>query len=102
MPTSVGVNAGEAAAPPLPDATTVTGEPTGDPLEQPLAVVRGPQAKKLTVPVGGPPVVFPVTVAWSVFEVPMVTVKELGALVVPGFAGVTVKHSALLPSEDGV
>jgi hypothetical protein len=101
VPTAVAVNAGEVAVALFPDAATVTGAPTGDPLEQPLAVVRGPQAKKLTVPPGGPPAALPVTVAWSVFEAPMVTVEEIGALVVPAFAGVTVKHSVLLPSDDG-
>jgi hypothetical protein len=102
VPTAVAVNAGEVAVALFPDAVTVTGAPTGDPLlEQPLAVVKGPQAKKLTVPLGGPPVGLPVTMAWSVFEAPMVTVEEVDALVVPAFAGVTVKHSVLLPSEEG-
>jgi hypothetical protein len=104
VPTAFGVNDGDTAVAVFPACgVTDTAEPTGvPPMEQPGALVKGPHAKKLTIPVGLPPVALPLTVAWSVFEVPMVTVAEVGALVVPAFAGVTVKHSALLPSEDGV
>jgi hypothetical protein len=104
VPTPVAVNAVEAAVAVFPAAgATVTGVPTAfPPLEQPLAPGSGPQTQKPTVPVGVPLVVLPLTVAWSVFETPIVTVVEDGALVVPALAAVTVKHSALLPSEDAV
>jgi hypothetical protein len=101
VPTSVGVNAGEAAAPPL----NVTAPPTGlPPGEQPLpfgAVVNGPQTEKFTAPVGIGPPVLPVTMAWSVFDSPSARVEEPGVVEVLELAAVTVKHSVLLPSEDG-
>jgi hypothetical protein len=92
------VNAPEVAVP----LVNVTAPPTWvPPLAQPLALVKGPQMKKLTVPVGVTPLV-PVTVALSVFEPPRVIVGELGALAVTDDAFPTVKHSVVLPSEDGV
>jgi hypothetical protein len=100
VPTSVGVNAGEAAVPPL----NVTAPPTGlPPVEQLLtfgAVVNGPQTEKLTVPVGVGPPVLPVTVAWSEFDSPSVGVEEPGVVEVFELAAVTVKHSVVLPSEE--
>jgi hypothetical protein len=54
----------------------VTALPTGlpPPLAHPSALVKGPQAKKFTVPAGPGPPVLPVTVAVSVFEPPRVSV----------------------------
>jgi hypothetical protein len=103
VPTPVAVNAVELAVAVFPAAgASETGVPTAfPPVEQPLAPGSGPQAKKLTVPAGLPPVALPLTVAWSGFEAPMVTVVEDGVLVVAALAAVTVKHSALLPSDDG-
>jgi hypothetical protein len=98
MPPAPGVNAPEVAVP----LVNVTRPPTGvPPLAQPLAVVNGPQTKKLTVPDGIPPVALPVTVALSVFELPSVMVGAVGMLEVSDDAVPTVKHSVLLPSVDG-
>jgi hypothetical protein len=98
VPTPFAVNVGDVAEPPV----KVTAPPTAvPPLEQPLELVNGPQTRKLTVPFGGPLVASPLTVAWSVFEAPMVIAGRVGVLVVPALAAITVKHSALLPSEDG-
>jgi hypothetical protein len=100
LPKAVAVNDGEVAVPPLVNATA---PPTAfPPMAQPLAVVDGPQTEKFTVPVGGgPPATLPVTVALSVFGSPRATVAEVGVLVVPAVAAVTVKHSVVpLPSDD--
>jgi hypothetical protein len=88
----------------LGSAVTPTPFPTElpAPAEQPVALVGGPQTKKLTIPVGLPPVALPVTVAWSVFDSPSVRVEKPRVVEVFELAAVTVKHSALLPSEDGV
>lgn len=78
VPTAVGVNAAEGAVAASPTGVTVTGEPNAvPPLAQ--AVAAGPHQKKLTVPVGGPFVVSPVTVAVSVFESPRVIVPLASA-----------------------
>jgi hypothetical protein len=102
VPTAAGVSDGEVAVAAFPAAAaTVTGVPTAvPPVAQPLAVVNGPQMKKLTVPVGLPPAALPVTVAWSVFEAPSAMVLDVGLLVVAGDAFATVKHSVVLPSTD--
>jgi hypothetical protein len=98
VPAAFGVNAAEVAAPPL---NVTAALPTGVPLlAQPLALVSGPQAKKLTDPVGTPPVPLPATVALSVFEPPRTNVDGVGVLAVTDDAFVTVKHSLLLPSDD--
>jgi hypothetical protein len=69
VPAAFGVNDGDVAMAPYPaPSVTATAEPTVVPPEQPSALVRGPQAKKLTVPVGFPPAALPVTVALSVFD----------------------------------
>ena len=64
-------------------------------------VTDGPQTKKLTLPVGLPKVAFPLTVALSVFELPIVIVSFVGMLVMPDEVVVTVKHSLMLPSLEG-
>jgi hypothetical protein len=98
VPTPVAVNGGDVAAPPL----NVTAPPTAfPPVPQPSAVVNGPQTKKLTDPAGIPLVPLPLTAAWSVFDSPSVRVGEPGVVEVVELAAVTVKHSALLPSEAG-
>jgi hypothetical protein len=99
VPAAFAVNDGDVAAPPVKMTAPPTAVP---PTAQPSALVNAPQAKKLTVPVGIPLVGSPVTVAWSVFEAPTVTIGDVGALAVVELAAVTVKHSVLLPSEDGV
>jgi hypothetical protein len=102
VPTAAGVSDGEVAVAVFPvAAATVTGVPTAvPPLAQPLALVSGPQMKKLTVRVGLPPAALPVTVAWSVFEAPRAMVLDVGLLFVAGDAFATVKHSVVLPSEE--
>jgi hypothetical protein len=103
MPAAFGVSVGEIAVAvfPAPGVTSTAG-PTGvPPLGQPSALVKGPHAKKLTIPVGFPPVALPVTVAWSVFASPRMIGECVGVLTVVGLAAVTVKHSVLLPSEEG-
>ena len=99
MPTPAGVNDADVAVPPL----NVTALPTGlpPPLAHPSAVVKGPQTKKFTVPVGVGPPTLSLTVALSVFETPKMIVVEVGLLAVCELAAVTVKHSALLPSAAG-
>jgi hypothetical protein len=94
VPAAFGVNDDEVAVPPLsptPPPTAVL------PLPQPSALVKGPQTEKFTVPIGVPAVLL--TVAWSVFEPPRVIVGAVGVLAVVELAAVTMKHSALLPSE---
>jgi hypothetical protein len=99
VPTPVAVNDGDVAVPPAVNATP---PPTAvPPLAQSLAVVKKPQTKKFTVPVGIPPAELPLTKALSVFGSPRATVERPGLLVVPASAAVTVKHSVLLPSDDG-
>jgi hypothetical protein len=100
MPAPPGVNDADVAAPPL----NVTALPTGlpPPPAQPLAVVKGPHSKKFTIPVGAGPPALPVTVAVSVFETPRMTVEAVGVVFVVELAAVTVKHSALPPSEEPV
>jgi hypothetical protein len=107
VPTAVGANDGELAVAVLGliPAVTVMALPTVLlPVEQPLTlgtVVSGPQAEKLTVPVGVGPPGLPVTVAWSVFGAPRTTVEEPSVLAVVELAAVTVKHSVVPPSKDG-
>ena len=100
MPAPPGVNDADVAVPPL----NVTALPTGlpPPLAHPSAVVKGPQAKKVTVPAGIGPPELPVTIAVSVFEPPRMSVDKVGLLAVFELAAVTVKHSVLLPSEEPV
>jgi hypothetical protein len=100
VPAAFGANDADVAVPPL----KVTALPTGlpPPLAQPSAVVKGPQTKKFTVPVGvGPPALL-ATVALSVFEIPKMTVEAVGVVFVVELAAVTVKHSRELPSKDAV
>ena len=98
VPAAPAVNACELAVPPL----KVTALPTGlpPPLAHPSAVVKGPQTKKFTVPVGAGPPWLPVTVALSVFELPSTMLEAVGVVFVVEVAAVTVKHSVLLPSDD--
>jgi hypothetical protein len=63
-------------------------------------VADGPQTKKLTEPVGLPPVAFPETTALSEIELPITIVVLEGAVVVEAGAFVTVKHSPALPSDE--
>jgi hypothetical protein len=54
-------------------------DPTGrPPLAHPELLVSGPQTKKLTLPVGPPPVALPATKAVSVLEVVSVPVVLFG------------------------
>jgi hypothetical protein len=97
VPSAVAVNAAEVAEP----LVNVTAPPSAvPPAAQSLVLVSGPQVRKLTVPVGVPPVAFPVTVALSVFESPRVIVGTVGVVEVFEIAGVTAKHSVPRPSED--
>jgi hypothetical protein len=79
---------------------SVTAPPTAEP---PLAqlgggvVARGPQTKKVTVPVGLPPAGLPVTVAWSVSPAAKLVVRFVGVDLVLAVALPTVKHSPLEP-----
>jgi hypothetical protein len=80
VPTPVAVNdpdvAVAAAAALVGSGVTPTALPTGlpVPVEQPLALVSGPQTKKLAVPVGVPVTASPVTVTLSVLVAPRVTI----------------------------
>jgi hypothetical protein len=98
VPAEFGVYDGEVATPPI----TPTGPPTAVPaVVHPLEVVKGPHAKKLTVPVGViPPAGLLLTVALSLFAPPSVIVEDVGVLLVLDGAWPAVKHSMLLPSED--
>jgi hypothetical protein len=99
VPSPLAVNAADVAVPPV----KVTVPPTViPPLAQPSGVVKAPQTKKFTVPVGIGPLVLPVTVALSVFGAPTPTLEAVGVVFVVELAAVTVKHSVLLPSEDAV
>jgi hypothetical protein len=81
----------------------VTALPTAiPPVAQPAALVIGPQTEKVTVPVGLPPVPFPVTVAPSVFVAPSVIALLPGVEEVPADADATVKHSSPVPSLEAV
>jgi hypothetical protein len=97
VPEPVGRKAADVAIPPVTGTALPTWLP---PVAQPLAPGSGPHAKKLTVPVGVTPVT-PVTVALSVFVLPSVMLDVVGVVVVVELAAFTVKHSVLLPSEDG-
>jgi hypothetical protein len=68
---------------------------------QPSALVSGPHAKKLTVPVGLPPPVVPLIVAVSVLFSPSAIDGLCGAELVEEESWGTVKHSALVPSLEG-
>jgi hypothetical protein len=84
---------------PMPDVSAAL--PTAVPPDaHPEALANGPQAKKLTLPLGLPPVLFPLTVATSVFVPPSGIELLVGAEVVLVDALPTVKHSALDPSLD--
>jgi hypothetical protein len=67
---------------------------------QPEALANGPQAKKVTLPVGLPPAGLPATVAVSVFGLSTTTSALAGAEVVVDAALLTVTHSPLEPSLD--
>ncbi len=103
MPTTDGVNDGEVVALELSllDETKVTAAPTCvPPLHRAFEAV-GPHSKKLTVPLGAPPVVLPVTVAVSVTDPPRAMEPEPEedvdcCVVVADGAGVTLKHSLSL------
>jgi hypothetical protein len=98
VPTALAANDADVAVPPL-NVTAVV--PTGlPPVAQPSAVVKGPQTKKFTVPVGAGPPALPVTVALSVFELPSAMLEVVGVVFVIELAAATVKHSVLLPSAD--
>jgi hypothetical protein len=86
----------------MPATLTGTGEPAGvPPLAQPEGPVSGPQAKKLTVPVGLPAAVLPVMAAESLLGSPSVTALLCGADETELGARPTVKHPPLEPSLDG-
>jgi len=70
------------------------------PLGQPEALAKGPHTKKLTVPLGLPPALLPVTVAASVLPAAMVVVALVGVLVTDELALATVKHSPAEPSLE--
>jgi hypothetical protein len=88
VPTAVGVKAADVAvAVVLVAAVSDTAEPTAVlPLGQPLALLSGPQTKKLIVPVGLPPVAFPVTVAPSVLESPRTMLADVGVVTIDRIA----------------
>src|SRR5207245_1473656 len=72
----------------------VTGLPlTGVPPVSQVPVAIGPQMKKLTVPVGIPPAIVPVTTARSVIESPSWIAPLEGDVVVLDGTFATVKHS---------
>jgi hypothetical protein len=76
VPADFGMNKAEVAVAVLPaPCATCTPAPTVvPPVAQPSALANGPQMKKLTVPVGLPPMGLPLTVAVSVFEPPRTSV----------------------------
>src|SRR5438105_981389 len=102
MPVAVGMNMGESALAALPaPAVSVTGLPTGvPPLAQPEALVSGPHAEKLTVPVGLSAALLPVTTTWSLSPAVKVVVAVAGEEATSGVAWLTVKHSSAEPSVD--
>jgi hypothetical protein len=66
------------------------------------SVALDPHSKKVTVPVGVPPIPFPVTVTLSVFEPPRAIEELCGEDFVDEEACPTVKHSPAEPSIDPV
>jgi hypothetical protein len=87
----------------LAPAVTDTGTPTAvPPLAHPEALASGPQTEKLTVPVGLPPALLPVTVALSVSDPPSATDPLCGDELVVAAAWPTVKHSPLDPSLEAM
>jgi hypothetical protein len=85
-----------------PDVT-VTGVPTAaPPVAQPAALVSGPQTENVTVPPGVPATVLPASVTSSWLAVPTGILALTGLEDVPALAAVTVKHSSLVPSLDGL
>ena len=77
-----------------------TGLPTGvPPLAQPEALVSGPHAEKLTVPVGLPAASLPVTTAWSWFPRTKFVVRRAGMETTPGAAMLTgVENEPVVPN----
>jgi hypothetical protein len=104
VPGADGVKLIELAVAVFPAAPlSVTGEPTAlPPLAQPDALASGPHTKKLTVPVGLPPVALPLTVAESVFWPPSWIELLCGLELEVEDAWPTVKHSPLDPSLDAL
>jgi hypothetical protein len=103
VPAALGVNVTDVAVDVLfaPGVNITDPEPTAvPPLAQPLAPVRGPQTKKVTLPVGVPPVGFPVTVALSVLPAPSEIEADAGVVAVIVLPLLTAKHSVPLPSFD--
>ena len=75
-------------------ASSATGLPvTAVPPVSQVPVAIGPQTKKLTVPVGMPPAIVPVTTARSVIESPSWIAPLEGDVVVLDGTRATVKHS---------
>jgi hypothetical protein len=94
------VNAEELAVAVLPEPElTLTALPTCVPPVVQLEA-DGPHAKKVTLPVGLPPVGLPVTVALSVLVPPSVMLPLAGDELVLGVARPTLKHSSLDPSVE--
>ena len=104
MPKLGGVKLGEpAVAVLLAPAVTDAGEPTGvPPLAHPEALASGPQTEKLTVPVGLPPALLPVTVALSVSDPPSANDPVCGEELVVVVARPTTKHSPPVPSLEAL
>jgi hypothetical protein len=102
VPAAVGVNDVEVTLELSPlDIFKVIGAPSWVPPVHSVGEAAGPHSKKVTVPVGAPPVALPVTVATSVTEPPRTMEPEPEAdvdccVVVTEGAGVTLKHSLSL------
>lgn len=104
VPVLVGVNDEDVAvAVPADAAVNDTGEPTAaPPLAQPVALANGPHTKKLTVPVGLPPALLPVTVAASVFCAAKLIDELCGLELVVVDPWPTMKHSPVEPSLEAL
>src|SRR5438270_438630 len=102
MPALGGMNVGDCAVAVFPEpGASATGSPTAwPPPAQPAALANGPHAKKLTVPVGLPPVALPVTVAESWFWLPSTIDPLCGEELIGADAAPTVKHSTDEPSLE--
>ena len=100
MPADCGVKEPEVAEPvTLPAAVRETPPRAVPPEEHPAELVSGPQTKKLTVPVGEPPVALPETTAVSVMEASRLMLPAAGVVCVEDGALVSVKHSFAPPSK---
>jgi hypothetical protein len=84
----------------FPDVVDVLVEPIEVPPVQGVRSKVSWHSVQVTVPVGGPPVALPATVAVSPQVLPIAPMAGGRIVVVkPGVAGVTVKHSPVAPSE---